>query len=389
VTSSTTTPFDMAEIGGRRERAQAELRARGLACALLFDPENIFYLTGYQSIGYFTFQALLLPGTGLPLLISRRVNQYLARQTPALGGFVPIPDTADPVEVTAQALRAAVAGPDEGRLGVEKAAWYLTALDFERLSETVPGEVENWSGVVEGQRLIKSPAELDRTARAARAAEAGMAAAIEAVAPGATENDVAAAMHAASIRAGSEYPGHAPLVAAGERSGTCFATWRRRPLADGEVVFLETVGCVDRYHAMLARAVVVGGSRPHHRDAAAVLVEALDAAIDAIRPGASSAAVDEACRGVVERAGYGEDFVHRTGYSVGIGFPPNWSEGKSLALRPGDPTVLEPGMTFHIVPTIFKDEFGMCFSETVRVTANGCEVITRFPRRLFESGAKQ
>ena len=88
-------------------------------------------------------------------------------------------------------------------------------------------------------------------------------------------------------------------------------------------------------------------------------------------------------RGEIARAGFGNRFLHRTAYSVGIGFPPNWSEGKTLALRPDDGTTLQPGMTFHCVPSIFGGEFGMCFSETVLLTEDGCEVLTDFPRRLF------
>jgi Xaa-Pro aminopeptidase len=88
------------------------------------------------------------------------------------------------------------------------------------------------------------------------------------------------------------------------------------------------------------------------------------------------------CRRILERAGLGRGFAHRTGYAVGIGFPPNWSEGKTLALRPGEPTPLRPGMTFHVVPTVFDGGIGVCLSETVAVTARGVEVITRFPRDL-------
>ncbi|MCV6605191.1 MAG: hypothetical protein OIF34_07785, partial [Porticoccaceae bacterium] len=71
---------------------------------------------------------------------------------------------------------------------------------------------------------------------------------------------------------------------------------------------------------------------------------------------------------------------------IGIGFPPNWSEGHIYAIRPDDPLVLQPNMTFHIVPTLFVEDFGMCFSESVRVTDSGCEVLTPYPRKLFTAG---
>ena len=122
-------PFPPTTLAERVRSIQTRLRADGLAGALLFDPENIYYLTGFQSLGYFTYQALLLPSAGRPTLVSRKVNQYLARVTPSLGGFVAIEDTADPVAVTVAALRRIA----RGRLGLETAAWYLTAETYERL----------------------------------------------------------------------------------------------------------------------------------------------------------------------------------------------------------------------------------------------------------------
>lgn len=372
-------PFPRAEFDRRLRHVQVLLQADRLDGALLFDPANIYYLTGYQSIGYFTYQALLLPARGAPTLISRKVNQFLARVTPSLGEFIPVEDTEDPMEVSLRALRA---GEGPGTLGVEMSAWTLTVPAFERLREQSGWKLVDWSGVVERQRISKSPREVQRIRRAARAAEAGLQAALEVLTPGATENDVAAAMHRASIGAGSEYLGHPPLVASGERSALCFATWRRRRLRRGDVVFLEAAGCVDRYHAILARTAVLGKPARKVRQVAEILIQALEAALAAIRPGVTSGEVDRACRGVIQRAGYGDRFVHRTAYSIGIGFPPDWGEGKTLALRKDDPTVLQPGMTFHVVPTIFEEDFGMGFSETVQVTARGCEVITRFPRQL-------
>jgi Xaa-Pro dipeptidase len=117
-----------------------------------------------------------------------------------------------------------------------------------------------------------------------------------------------------------------------------------------------------------------------------VIIEALDRAIEAIRPGVRSGDVDAACRSVFERAGLAEHFTHRTGYGIGIGFPPNWAEGRMVALRPNDPRVLEPGMAFHLVPSVFMPGLGMVFSESVVVTDRGCELLTQYPRQLVEVG---
>lgn len=361
-------------------RVQADIRDRGLQGVLLFDPENIFWLTGYQTIGYFTFQTLFVPPEGRPVVIGRIVNRDLALAHPTIGGFEPVEDTADHVEILAGFL--AKLSP-EAAVGVETGSWYLKVADFERLRAAASCRFESWGGVIETWRPEKNPAEIESMRHAARAAEAGLRAAIDAIEPGKTENDIAAAMFQANIAAGSEYLGHPPLVVAGETTALCFAMWRRREIRAGDVVLLEAAGCVNRMHAMLSRPVVVGKPTDEQQEAAAALQGVLEAAIDSIRPGLVAGEVDRLCRSVVEARGLGQYFRHRAAYGIGIGFPPNWSEGHIYAIRPDDPLVLKPNMTFHVIPTLFKDGFGMCFSDSVRVTETGCELLTNFPRRLF------
>jgi len=374
-------PFDIKVYLDRLEMVQADLRARNLAGVLLFDPENIFWLTGYQTIGYFTFQTVFVGQTGRPTMVSRVVNRDLALAHPTIGAFEAVVDTADHIDVLSQYLTANVASGTA--IGLETGAWYLTVKDYLRLKDLLNAETVEWGGVIEPHRPAKSAEEISRMRHAARCAEAGLQAAIDVVAPGKTENDLAAAMFEANIAAGSEYLGHPPLVVAGEATSLCFAMWRRRKIETGDVVLLEAAGCVDRYHAMLSRPVVVGEPTSVHREAADALQGVLEAAIDAIKPGLTSGEVDRTCRQVVEERGLGKYFKHRSAYGIGIGLPPNWSEGHIYAIRPDDPLVLEPNMTFHVIPTLFLDNFGMCFSDSVRVTEEGCEVLTNFPRKLF------
>lgn len=374
-------PFEIGVFHERLAFVQAKLRERDLGGVLLFDPENIYWLTGYQTIGYFTFQTLFVGREGPPAVIARVVNRDLALAHPTIGGFEAVVDTADNIEV----LAAFLSGQDFAgkKLGLETRAWYLTVKDYLRLSEMLDVGTVEWNGEIEPRRPVKSDEEIHRMEQAARCAEAGLSAAIAAVAPGKTENDVASAMFQASIAAGSEYLGHPPLVVAGETTALCFAMWRRREIRSGDVVLLEAAGCVDRYHAMVARPVVVGAPTAQQQDAADALQGVLESAIETIRPGLTAGEVDRTCREVIERRGLGKYFKHRSAYGIGIGFPPNWSEGHIYAIRPDDPLVLEPNMTFHVIPTLFLDDFGMCFSDSVKVTESGCEPLTNFPRRLF------
>ena len=375
-------PFAETEFRNRIENIQSNLNEKKLAAAVLFDPENMFWLTGYQTIGYFTFQCLLVLNDRDPILITRKVNKYLAEATPTLSDCVSIADDESPVEKLSQLLNSLFSASDE--IGLETRAWYLTVRDYHEIKSLSHCIIGEWNDQIEPFRMIKDAEQIKRMRHASRAAEAGLDAALGAIEIGATENDLAAAMFNASITAGSEYLGHPPLVVSGERTALCFAMWRRRALLEGDVVLLEAAGCVDRYHAMIARSAVLGKASQKQKDMAAVIIAVLEKAIETIKPGAISAEVDDACRKITEQNDVSGSFNHRTGYAIGIGFPPNWSEGRFLALRPNDPTVLRPGMTFHCVPTLFDEEYGMCFSESVLVTESGCEVLTKYPRKLFE-----
>lgn len=374
-------PFSPEEAQYRLALVQADLAARGLALGLIGDPENIYWLTGYRSMGYFTFQALVVPRSGKPVLVSRIVNKALGDATPAIGGFVAIGDTDDVVAIlTRSLLERASAG---SLIGVETEIRAIPANIVRALDRKGSFRIEDWNGVCEPCRMRKSPAQVGFMRQAAKAAVAGLDAALRAVQPGATENDIAAEMVGGAIRAGSEFF-RVPLVVTGPATALCFTTWERRTVEPGHVVLLESAACVNRYHAVIGRTAVVGRAQPEHHRVADALLRMLDVGIAAIRPGVTSGQAHATAQAALDAAGFGGKVPQRLAYALGIGFPPNWAEGHFLALRADDPTVLEPGMTFHVIPSMFGEQFGMWFSETVLVTNTGCEVLTDFPRRLIE-----
>ncbi|MEI4197334.1 M24 family metallopeptidase [Roseovarius sp. E0-M6] len=362
----------------RLDMVQADLRRQGLNAALIFDPENMFWLTGYQTIGYFTFQAMLVPASGLPVVITRVVNCDMANALPTISHAVAIRDTEDHVDVLAGFLNTAGAA----RIGFEPTSRQLSVQDYLRLTGQVTGELVAWIGPMEPARRIKTDEQIARMRAAAHAVEAGMKEALDTIAPGRTDNEVAAALYRGSIAAGSEYIGHPPMVVSGKRSALCFALWKRKVIERGDVVLLEGAGCIDRYHVMMSRCAVVGPPTDEQKATAEALTEVLETAVATIRPNETAGEIDRRCRGKVERLGLGKYFKSRMAYGIGIGFPPNWAEGHIYAIRPDDPLVIEENMTFHVIPTMFREEFGMAISDSIRVTNKGCEVLTNFPRDL-------
>ncbi|MGC3939881.1 M24 family metallopeptidase [Roseobacter sp. EG26] len=370
--------FDPSDYAERLKFVQSHLSNRSLAGGLLFDPENMFWLTGFQTIGYFTFQCMFVPVHGLPKVITRIVNRDMALALPTIGGVEAVLDTQDPVDVLSTVLNQIGAV----QIGLETGSRYLSVRDYRRLTDVCTSTFVDWDGVIEHQRRIKTPSQIECMRKAARAVEVGMDAALKSIEPGKSDNDVAAALYHGSIAAGSEYIGHPPMVVTGKRSALCFALWKRKVIERGDVVLLEGAACIDRYHVMMARSAVVGKPTDEHKATADALISVLETAIETIKPGETAGEIDRRCRVGIEELGLAKYFKSRVAYGIGIGFPPNWAEGHIYAIRPGDPMIIEENMTFHIIPTMFREDFGMAISDSVRVTATGCELLTCYPRDL-------
>ena len=181
---------------------------------LVTTPENLYYLSGYQTPGYYWYQTLIvLPGRE-PVLITRLNESSNIEPLSWVEDSRPYGDADDWIAKTKETLEdLGVAGK---RIGIEKKSWFITIDNLERLTAAMPSAtIVDGSNLVEEGRVVKSPQEVTYIRQAARAAEAGILAGIEASEVGATENDVAAEIHRAQIRAGSEYTGLPIFVQAG------------------------------------------------------------------------------------------------------------------------------------------------------------------------------
>lgn len=374
--------FPVAEFEGRLGRVRERMAARDLDALLVTTPENIYYLSGYHTPGYYCSQAMLVPMDGDPIVLTRGIEETNARMLSWLDRSDSYMDDEEPMELFAETLKGD--GFAKSRIGIERISWFLTLADFEKLSERLPeATFVDGSMVVEACRVVKSEAEIACIREAARMAEAGMAAALSSARAGVTEANVAAEIHKAQTDMASEYPGLPVFVTSGVRTSLTHGTWTARRIEDGDPVFFEISGCHKRYSAALLRCGAVGAPTERHRKMADASIRSLERMIEAIRPGRPLGDVWQVWADTMAECAY-EGRFKRTGYSIGINFPPDWGEGYILCFKRGETRVLEPNMTFHI-PSSVK-QFGdrdASNSETVRVTEDGCEVMTTFERRLF------
>jgi Xaa-Pro dipeptidase len=385
VTDQHELPFSRQEYAARLEKVRRRMEATGLEVLLTTVPENIIYLTGYSTLGYFTYQILIVSLELDPILLTRALNVEKAQVDSCLRHIEGYTDTDDPDEATHRVLE--TFGLLDKRIGNQDDAWFFSAGRYKKLLRRLRvTDLPDGSGIIEHVRRVKSPKEIEYIRQAGRYCEASLRAAIDAVAPGRTDSDVAAAAYHALYTAGSEFLGHEAQFVTGPAAGLGFECARRRPIGKSDVVYMETGGTYNRYNCMLSRTVIVGTPDPKWIAMAEASRDTLNAARAAIRPGVTSHEVDLAARTVMRNAGLAKYFVHRTGYSIGIGVPPDWGEGRIMSINEHDPTVLEAGMCFHLIPDLkVVHEGGVVFSESVVVTAAGHEVLTDFPQEIFRT----
>lgn len=372
--------FPAAEYDRRVGALQHLMASRDIDLLLTTGAENIFYLCGQQTPGYYTFQCLAVPAQGPCFLVNRGLESMNARLNTFLPTIEGYADDADPAAALAEVLHAR--GWQGKRVAIDRNSWFLTVNLYDRLVAAL-GPLLDGSSLVEPLRRVKSTAELAAIERAAQANDAGMAAGLALVRAGASENNIAGAIMDAATRAGSEYLGMEPFVTSGPRSGVPHTTWRRRIIENGDLVILETAACYNRYHAALFRTIAVGKAPQKALDEYRVCQEGLAAGIEKLRPGNTCADVHNAVQEVIDRHGCTAGYRKRSGYSIGISFAPDWGEGNILSLYRGVDVELQPGMVFH-VPITLRDygRYTVAVSETVVVTDGPARTLSGISRDL-------
>jgi Xaa-Pro dipeptidase len=370
------------ELAAHVSMTRSAMREHGLTTLCVVSPENVYYLLGLNHQGYFAFTLLVLPLDGDPLLVTRAMERpTIVAQVPGCV-HVTFGDDEDPAAAAARAIRR-VAGPGD-RVGIERASMYLPVAIWERVRATL--DELHWadgSGVVDGIRAVKTPAEIVLVRRAAAISDRAIQAGIAAVGAGVTERAVAAAVYHELVRAGSEQPGIAPLIRARDRLLQEHMTWGDHALGSGDALFMELSASVGRYHAPLSRMVYLDQAPTGTDRAAGIALRGLEAVRASLRPGAVTGDVYAAWQRVVDEGlGHSRYRRHHCGYLVGIGFPPSWVGGSAVVgIRHGGDLVVREGMVFHVLSWLLGQEpADYVVSDTVLVTADGGEVLTNTPR---------
>ena len=384
--------FKKEEFKERVRKAKEAMYHRGIETLLVTDPANMNYLTGYDGWSFYVHQGVLvIVNREEPIWFGRQQDSNGARLTTWLSAdnIRGYPDDfvqstlKHPMQFVVEIMKEM--GCEKQNLGVEMDNYYFTGQCLDSLRNNLPhADIKDANSLVNWVRAIKSDQEIEYMRMAARIVEKVMQTAIDTIAIGVREGDAAAAVYHSQISGTSEFTGDysaiIPILPSAERTSTAHLSWIDRSYTEGDMVLLELSGCKCRYHAPLARTLMVGKPPAELNEIAAVVIEGLNSVIDFVQAGVTAEELEQKWRQAI--AGSKVVKESRIGYAYGLNYPPDWGE-HTISLRPGDKTILKPNMTIHLMPGIWMDEFGFECSEPIRVTDNGCETFVNFPRKLF------
>jgi len=386
--------FDRAEYARRIRKTKERMDHAGIEVLLVVDPANMNYLTGYDGWSFYVHQGVLVAlDRDEPIWFGRQQDSNGARITTWLSeeSIRGYPDEYVQSRYTHTMVFVATLlkelGWDERTLGLELDNYWFSARMLLTLEEEIDYlRVYDATNLVNWVKTVKSAPEIEYMRQAAAICKSVMDVAIENIAVGVPEKDVAALVAGAQIAGtdgyGGDSPAIFPIMPSGQNTSTAHLTFDPdRSYEVGDVVLLELAGARRHYHAPLSRTVYLGNAPEDLRKVTDTVVRGLNRTLEFIAPGVTAEEVEAKWRESI--AGSGVEKPSRVGYSYGLNYVPDWGE-HTVSLRPGDKTVLEPGMTIHFMPGIWLDTYGFECSEPFLVTEKGCETFMEYPRKLFE-----
>lgn len=387
--------FGRDEYAARLHKTRDAMDRVGIAVLFCCDPSNMAWLTGYDGWSFYVHQGVLVGPSGDPVFWGRSMDANGALRTCYMrpDDIVGYPDNyvmADDCHAM-QHLAGVIRerGWDGLPLGVEMENYYYSARAHAVLSKELSDELRDATGLVNWQRAVKSDAELRFMRRAARIVENMHACILETIAPGLRKNELVAEIYRVALLGGEDedgsfggdYAAIVPLTPSGKDATAAHLTWDDRPLQAGEATFFEIAGCYRRYHAPMSRTVCLGPPPAGMREAEDAVLEGIEAGIDAARAGNTAGDVASAFYEVLAKRGISRQ--GRCGYPIGLSYPPDWGE-RTYSIRQSDETVLRPNMTFHFMPALWMEDWGLEITEPLIVKAAGpAEAMANVPRKLF------
>jgi ectoine hydrolase len=385
--------FSTEEYEERLRKTRASMAKLGLDLLIVSDPSNMAWLTGYDGWSFYVHQCVIVGPDGPPIWFGRGQDAQGALRTVWMAddNIIGYPDyyvqsvERHPMDY----LWAQLADRNwhRGFIGVEMDNYWYSAKAHERLVHGLPeAQILDATGLVNWQRAVKTPKELQYMRKAARIVERMHRRIADKIEVGMRKCDLVAEIYDAGLRFdewsqhGGDYPAIVPLLPSGPDAAAPHLTWDDQPMKVDEGTFFEIAGCYQRYHVPLSRTIFLGTPPQEMLDAEKAVLEGMEAGLTAARAGNTCEDIANAFFTVLDRYGIVKD--NRTGYPIGLSYPPDWGE-RTMSLRRGDQTELKPGMTFHFMTGLWMEGWGYETTESIVITEREPELLCNIPRRML------
>lgn len=370
--------FSMDEYARRLSAVRDKMRALGADVLIVDEIEHLGYLTGFAPSATL-YQSCIVPLEGDPIMVLRQLDVPSFTEATWIEDYIGYRDWDDPITRLVDTLTER--GFGDKRIALELDGHYLTVRHYKTLTSALPNaSFVDFSDVLWELRLLKSPEEIDYLRKASAIADEAMLRTIEVVSEGVSEREAAAVAAGTYIRLGADN-GLVGPIASGSRTESLHGGLRDHRLQRGEIIHIELVPMVGGYTARIMRPAVIGEPSTEQIETAQTLIDLQDKQFAAMKPGAIASDVDRILREGVLEAGLRGQYDNTTGYTVGYygsAHSPRASDFTRI-FTPAATWELQPGMVFHMYTT----GNGLSFSETVLVTEDGSERLTKLGRQLF------
>jgi len=383
--------FEKAEYEIRISKVRKSMDEKNIEVLIVTDPSNMAWLTGYDGWSFYVHQCVVLSLEREPFWYGRGMDANGAKLTVFMQheNIIGYPDdyVQNPEKHPMDYLSEILTEKNwaQKTIGVEKDNYYFSASCLESLQRNlVQANFVDSTGLVNWQRTVKSPRELEFMRKAAKIVEKMHARIFEVMEPGMRKNDLVAEIYHSGITGtedgGGDYAAIVPMTPTGADASAPHLTWDDQPIPNNSGTFFEIAGCYRRYHCPLSRTIYLGQPPQKYLDVEKAVLEGIEAGLEAAKPGNFAEDIEAAWRKTISKYGYEKE--SRCGYAIGLSYPPDWGE-RTVSFRKGDKTVLEPNMTFHFMPALWFDDWGLETTESIVITDSGVETLANVPRKLF------
>jgi len=377
--------FSVEEYKKRKNKLLSRMKEDRLDAVLLFAPESMYWLTGYEPSGFCPFQCLIIKAGGEQILLTRAPDLRQAQATSSITNIAVWQDRQD----ASPALDLRNLLNDFGllgcRIGIEYRTHGLTGADCRQLDEQLANfaKIIDISGMADQLRLVKSDEEIAFIRKAAALTDEGLQTALKLIKKGADETDILTALTQANFSGGGDFPAQDYMVGSGSGALLRHQNGGRRKLAARDQLTLEWSGVFRHYHAPMMRTVLVGKPDPRHIEFYEAADTAMKALEKAMQPATSFSSLFDTYAGIIEDHNLTRHRFNSCGYPVGARFAPSWMENGQF--QSGNDTQIKPGMVLLAQATLFDSDatIAMAMAQTYLITQNGAKSLSHHPRELI------